>query len=78
MMMLRQARERAGLTQQELATRSGVQQQAISQIERDPEKCPRIDTVYALSIGCGCSMYDLYTPGNEKSVNVDAFERVSG
>lgn len=73
MMMLRQARERAKLTQQELAQRSGVLQQTISQIERDPNRMPRIDVVYALSVGCGCSIYDIYIPDG-KSDNDVAFE----
>ena len=61
------------MTQQELAQKSGVQQQTISQIENRPARCPRIDVVYALSLACGCSMYDMYVP-EEKSDDVDGFD----
>ena len=62
MMDLTRMRERRGLSQPELARRSGVSQQVISQVEKDPGRCPRIDTVYALSVALRCSMYDLYVP----------------
>lgn len=49
---LRQARKAAGLTQQELATRVGVQQQLISNIERDRQK----ETAYIVQLALACNV----------------------
>lgn len=50
--MLRYARSRAGLTQRELAARSGVPQATIARIERGRAD-PRVDTLDRLLEACG-------------------------
>lgn len=50
--LVKTARVRAGLTQEELARMSGVDQAMIARIERDRAK-PRIDTVMRLLRACG-------------------------
>jgi transcriptional regulator with XRE-family HTH domain len=50
--MLRSARARAGLTQRELAARSGIPQETIARIERDHAD-PRVETLDRLLAGCG-------------------------
>jgi len=52
---LRQARKRAGLTQRELAERSGVAQPAIARIEKGAV-VPRVDTLERLLRACGQSL----------------------
>ncbi|MEW6152638.1 MAG: helix-turn-helix transcriptional regulator [Actinomycetota bacterium] len=49
---LNQARRAAGLTQRELAARSGVPQPAIARIERG-RQVPRYDTLVRLLKACG-------------------------
>src|SRR2546423_3248177 len=53
--LLRQRRLAAGLTQEAVAERAGVSAKAISDLERDPDRTPRLDTVGlladALSLG---------------------------
>ena len=46
---LRQRRLAAGLTQEALAERAGVSAKAISDLERDPDRTPRLDTVGLLA-----------------------------
>jgi transcriptional regulator with XRE-family HTH domain len=50
--MLRSARARAGLTQRELAARTGIPQETIARIERGRAD-PRLDTLDRLLAGCG-------------------------
>lgn len=50
--MLRTARGRAGLTQRELAARTGVPQETIARIERGRVD-PRVGTLDRLLEGCG-------------------------
>ena len=47
--LLRQRRLAAGLTQEALAERAGVSAKAISDLERDPGRTPRLDTVGLLA-----------------------------
>jgi transcriptional regulator with XRE-family HTH domain len=47
--LLRQRRLAAGLTQEALAERAGVSAKAISDLERDPDRTPRLDTVGLLA-----------------------------
>ena len=47
--LLRQRRLAAGLTQETLAERAGVSAKAISDLERDPDRTPRLDTVGLLA-----------------------------
>lgn len=53
---LRAARRRAGLTQRQLAERTGVAQPTIARIERKREM-PRADTLSALLRACGESLF---------------------
>ena len=52
MNVIKYARLRSGLTQQELANRAGVSQPALARIERD-RVIPRFDTVNKLIAACG-------------------------
>ncbi len=47
--LLRQRRLAGGLTQEALAERAGVSAKAISDLERDPDRTPRLDTVGLLA-----------------------------
>jgi predicted ATPase/transcriptional regulator with XRE-family HTH domain/TolA-binding protein len=51
--LLRQRRLAAGLTQEALAERAGVSAKAISDLERDPGRTPRLDTVGLLADALG-------------------------
>ncbi len=53
--VVRTERRRAGLTQRELAERTGVPQSTIARIERG-QTDPRASTLNALLVGCGRSM----------------------
>ena len=59
MQKLRQERERANLSQEELARKAGVSQQAISMLENENRKNPRIDTVASIARVLGCTVDDL-------------------
>jgi predicted ATPase/transcriptional regulator with XRE-family HTH domain len=50
---LRQRRLAAGLTQEALAERAGVSAKAISDLERDPDRTPRLDTIGLLADALG-------------------------
>lgn len=50
-MLVRSARRQAGLTQRELAQRTGIPQSTIARIERD-QNDPRASTLNSLLIGC--------------------------
>lgn len=50
---LRQTRLAAGLTQEALAGRAGVSAKAASDLERDPDRTPRLDTVGLLADALG-------------------------
>jgi len=47
--LLRRLRLAAGLTQEALAERAGISAKAISDLERDPTRLPRLDTVHLLA-----------------------------
>src|SRR5215216_65876 len=51
--LLRQLRLAAGLTQEGLAERAGVSARAVSGLERDPTRAPRLDTVALLADALG-------------------------
>ena len=51
--LLRQRRLAAGLTQEALAERAGVSAKAVSDLERDPDRTPRLDTVGLLADALG-------------------------
>jgi uncharacterized protein len=50
--LVRRARHRAGLSQRELAARTGIAQPTIARIERG-QASPRFDTVVRLLAACG-------------------------
>ena len=47
--LLKRLRLAAGLTQDALAARAGVSERAVSDLERDPTRLPRLDTVILLA-----------------------------
>jgi predicted ATPase/transcriptional regulator with XRE-family HTH domain len=51
--LLRQRRLTAGLTQEALAERAGISAKAVSDLERDPDRTPRLDTVGLLADALG-------------------------
>ena len=51
--LLRQTRLAAGLTQEALAERAGVSAKAVSDLERDPDRTPRLDTIGLLADALG-------------------------
>jgi transcriptional regulator with XRE-family HTH domain len=60
--MIKQARLRAGLTQQELAVRAGMTQPALARIE-STRVVPRFDTVARLLAECGMRLEALPLAG---------------
>ena len=60
MILLKEAREKAGLSQKQLAELSKVPQQTISAIESGDRKNPGAETLYLLSAALGKKMDDLY------------------
>lgn len=56
---LRAAREAAGLSQEQLEARSGVEQTTISKIERGASLRPSFAIVAALAAALGCSLDSL-------------------
>lgn len=62
MILLRQEREKKGISQTELARLSGVKQQSISMIEQGKQKNPGIETLSALAVALSCDLRDLYKP----------------
>ena len=51
--LLRRLRLAAGLTQEALAERAGVSARAVSDLERDPSRLPRLDSVALLADALG-------------------------
>jgi len=64
--LLRYARRKAGLSQRQLAERSGVSQPAIAKIEKG-RVSPRVDTLVRLLRPCGARL----TLAPERGVGVD-------
>jgi transcriptional regulator with XRE-family HTH domain len=56
---LRLARERAGLTQQQLAVAAGLSVSIVSQIEQGKTPDPRVSTVTSLARALGVGIQDL-------------------
>src|ERR1700727_1538992 len=59
--LLRQHRLAAGLTQEALAERAGVSAKAISDLERDPDRTPRLDTIVLLADALGLEPAERHT-----------------
>jgi len=68
MVLLRQYREKRHMTQQQLAVKSGVSQQAISAIEAGSRNNPGVETLYLLCCALKCTIDDLYVPDHEAKV----------
>lgn len=66
MILVRQVRESLGISQQELARRSGVLQQTISKIEKGETVNPGVETLNTLARAMGCELGDVYRPGTEE------------
>ncbi len=62
MVLLREMREKRGLTQAELSKLSGVPQQTISSLETEVRSNPRMETLCALCGPLQCGVTDLYKP----------------
>ncbi|MFN2545201.1 MAG: helix-turn-helix domain-containing protein [Actinomycetota bacterium] len=63
--ILNMARRRAGLTQRELAARTGVAQPSISKIERGVIS-PTVDTLERLIRECGMELEPIRVPGEDQ------------
>lgn len=59
MILLRDAREKAGLSQKRLSEMSKVPQQTISAIESGERKNPGVETLLPLARAMGCLVDDL-------------------
>lgn len=68
---LRAAREAAGLSQEQLESRSGVEQTTISKIERGASLRPSFAIVAALAAALGCSLDSLDDDHPAPSAPVD-------
>ena len=62
---LKQAREKAGISQQELAARSKLSIGVVSQIEQGRRKDPRVSTMQALALSLGVKIDDLLPSSEE-------------
>ena len=66
MIILHEMRKKRRLTQQQLATISGVSQQAISSIENGSRQSPSVETLYKLSRALKCTVDDLIEENSEE------------
>ncbi len=57
--VLKKLRKRAGITQQELAARSGLSMALIFALEQGKRDNPRLDTLRKLAAGLGCTVGEL-------------------
>jgi transcriptional regulator with XRE-family HTH domain len=57
--MLKRLRARAGLTQQELATRAGLSIALVMSLEQGKRSNPRLDTLRKLAGALGCTLDEL-------------------
>lgn len=58
-MMLKEIREKRGMSQAELSRRTGISQGVISYIECGRTKNPRIDTMQAIAAALHCTVDEL-------------------
>lgn len=65
--MLREMRKKRGLSQAELARRTGLAQGVISYIETGKTRWPRIDTLQALAAALNCTIEELADTGGQKN-----------
>lgn len=59
---VRSARSRAGISQSELAEKTGIHQSRISRLERG-RHCPRLDTIERVAAVLGCTLTELLSEG---------------
>lgn len=69
MILLKEIREKAKLSQKQLAELSKIPQQTISSIESGSRPNPGILTLYPIAQALGCSVDDLYTKDGETEVS---------
>lgn len=62
---IRELRQQRGLSQEDLAERSGLHRTQIGFVER-AERSPRLDTIEKLARGLGVSLAELFAPFTEK------------
>ena len=72
--LLREARQRAGLTQQELASRAGTSQPAVARIEAAAVS-PTLDTLTRLVLATGFQLELRLAPAPAADPVVDAYKR---
>ena len=70
-MTLREARRHAGLTQDQLAARSGIDQSTISDLETGRNTDPRLSTLTRLAEALGITPSELRFPEPEPEASVD-------
>jgi transcriptional regulator with XRE-family HTH domain len=64
---IKRHRERAGLTQQQLATKAGISLSNLSQIEQGQKEDPRISTVQAIAAALGMGLDALVSDSGERA-----------
>lgn len=62
--MLREIRKKRGISQAELARRTGISQGVISYIECGRTKHPRVDTMQAIAAALNCTVDELLGGGS--------------
>jgi transcriptional regulator with XRE-family HTH domain len=59
---LQTLRERAGLTQQELAVKAGMAQSSVAKLERNETRDPKWSSICALALALGVSLDEFKDP----------------
>lgn len=65
--MLRELRQKLGLTQEQLAERSGIDQTTISTLERDSNANPTWDTVSKIARALGVDPQEIFPMPSEEA-----------
>lgn len=66
MLAIKEARKRAGLSQEELAKKTGITQAFLSEIETQT-KCPSLGTAIKLARALGCTVDELIGEDEQNS-----------
>lgn len=66
MILLKQLREKKGISQYRLAQLSHIPQQTISGIESGQRANPGVETLYPLCMALGCTLSDMYHPDEKE------------
>lgn len=64
--MLKEIRKKRGISQAELARRTGIPQGVISYIECGRTKNPRVDTMQSIAQVLGCTVDELISGGGKE------------